>query len=271
MNQQETYRHYLSMLKSNHVNSVLCFSKAGLGKTHTTISMLKEMQIPYMYTSGVATAVSLYKMLYDSRDKVLILDDIETLFQDDKIINILKAALWEVDGRRQVSYNTSSKVLEDYPHDFTYNGKIIILSNEIRGKYDESFKALMSRCLKYELVYTFSEIIEISKLMVNQEQSLTPTQKEQTINIIVDNIRPEHNFNFRLLQRLMSFVKYNSDIAEMLFMQSIEVDSDKAVLLSILRKDISVEEQVKEFTVATGQSRMTFFRRKKQLKAEAIL
>lgn len=271
MKQEEIYKHYINMLSDGHVHSILCYSKAGLGKTYTTINVLKSLGLKYTYTSGVTTAVSLYKLLYETNNSVLILDDIETLFQDDKIVNLLKACLWDVDGNRMVTYSTSSKVLEDYPSSFSYTGKIIILANEIKGKYDETFKALMSRCLKYELCYSFEDIILMSEKIVKKEESLNDDQRKQVIDIVKKNIQPEHNFNFRLLQRLMSFVKYNPDIAEMLFMQSIDVDSDKVVMISILRKNIPVAKQIDEFRKETGQSRMTFFRRKKQLKAEGLI
>ena len=269
--QIENYTHYLKMLFNGHVNSVLCHSKAGLGKTYTTIKLLKQHSQQYKYSSGIATAVGLYKLLYDNNDKVLVLDDIETIFQDERIINLLKAALWDVDGKRVVSYKSSSKTLEDYPDEFIYTGKIIILANEIKGKVDESYKALMSRCLKYELTYTYKEILEIAKVMVLESNDLNPSQKTKVVDIMCKNINPQHSFNFRLLRRLIAFVKYDMEKSEALFLSSLDVDEEISILIDVIKNNDTVSEQVKAYKQLTGQSRMTFFRKKKKLKADGVI
>ena len=269
--QMKIYEDYLNMLVEGHVNSVLCYSKAGLGKTYTTIKLLKKMGVTYTYNSGVSTAVSLYKIFHDNSDKVIILDDIETIFQDERVINLLKAGLWEVDGKRILSYKTTSKTLEDYPETFEFTGRIIILANEIKGRYDESFKALMSRCLKYELTYSFQEIIEISYKMIEEREDINDKEKTQVNNIIYNTISPEHNFNFRLLERLVAFVKYDSGKAEELFLNSLDVDEETEIVMDILRRYTITNDQISAYQELTGRSRMTFFRKKKKLKAEGLI
>src|SRR6056297_1997084 len=219
--QIETYKDYLRMLFEGYVYSVLCHSKAGLGKTYTTVKLLKQFGKSYEYSSGITTAVGLYKLLFDNNGKVLVLDDIETIFQDDRAVNLLKAALWDVDGKRIVTYKSSSVVLEDYPDSFVYTGQIIILANEVKGKKDESYNALMSRCLKYELNYTFEEVIKIATSMTMQSSDLNPSQKTKVVDVIQRNICPQHSFNFRLLERLKAFVKYDIEKAETLFLESL--------------------------------------------------
>ncbi len=269
--QMETYRDYVTMLLKGHVHSVLCHSKAGFGKTYTTIKILKEFNVKYSYSSGVATAVSLFKLLYENKNNLLILDDIETIFQDDRIINILKSALWEVDGKRMVSYKTSAKVLEDYPDDFEYKGKLIILANELRGKKDESYKALLSRCLKYELSYTLSELIKIGKNIIEEREDITSEQKCRIITIMESNISVQHSFNFRLLMRLVAFVKYDFYKAEKLFLDSLDIDEEAEIMVDIIKNNNKIKNQIIEFRNRTGQSRMTFFRKKKKLKDEGII
>ena len=269
--QIQIYKDYLNMLFEGHIHSVLCHSKAGYGKTYTTIKTLKELGKDYIYNSGVTTAVALYKMFYDNNDKVIVLDDIETIFKDDRIINLLKAALWDVDGKRRISYKSTSKTLEDYPDSFEFTGKLIILANEIQGRNDESYKALMSRCLKYELTYNLQEILDISKNIIHEDDSLTQEQKDRIIQIIDTYIRPEHCFNFRLLERLKSFVKYDIEKSEQLFLASIDIDEDVAILVDIIKENEVVKDQIEKYRQVTGKSRMTFFRKKKQLKDEGMI
>lgn len=269
--QIDTFREYIIMLMKGHVNSVLCHSKAGFGKTYTTINILKEYGYDYTYNSGVTTAVALYKLLYENRNKILVLDDIETIFKDDRIINLLKSALWEVDGQRKVSYRTTSKVLMDYPDTFDYNGKLIILANEIKGRNDESYKALLSRCLKYELCYTLEDLKKIGITIIDETDDLTEIQKSKVKNIMFKNIDVQHNFNFRLLMRLIAFVKYDIDKAETLFLQSIDIDETTQILVEIIKKHPEAKIQFALFHEQTGMSRMTFFRKKKKLKDEGFI
>lgn len=272
MEAMSVYKDYLKMLVDGHINSVLCHSRAGLGKTYTTVRMLKEMGVDYKYVSGVSTAVALYKLLFENNGKVLVLDDIETLFQDDRIINILKSALWPIDGdKRVVSYKTSSKSLEGYPDAFEYDGRVIILMNELKGRDDESYKALLSRTLKYELFYTNSDVMRISKQMVWERADINESQKRKVLEVVSKHVRPEHKFNFRLLERLVAFVKYDINKSSELFLRSLNKDDDIEVMRGIIERNTTVAEQVREFYELTGKSRMTFFRKRKQLQDEGFL
>jgi len=265
------YYDYLNMLNKGMVHSVLCHSKAGYGKTHTTINVLKELKSKYTYNCGVTTAVALYILLYENRDKILILDDIETIFKDEKIINLLKSALWEVDDIRVVKYKTTSKVLDNYPDSFEYTGKIIILANEIKGRGDESYKALMSRCLKHELIYSFNDLIILSQEIINDDDTLNEIQKNKINKIILNRIKPEHNFNFRILNRLKQFVKYDYYKAEHLFINSLDIDKDVQILIKIIKQSKNVKQQIIQYHELTGNSRMTYYRHKKQLKINGYL
>ena len=272
MKKIEMYKHYIKMMVGGHINSVLIHSKAGLGKTYTTITELKKHNVEYKYISGVTTAVGLYKLLYDNNDKIIILDDIETMFKDDKIINLLKSALWEFDnGVRSVSYSTTSKVLEQYPKTFTYTGKIIILMNDIMNNNNDSFKALMSRMLYYKLQYTHEELIQISNDIIENDETLDNTQKQTVKKILYNTITPAHDYNIRLLERLKTFVKYDDEKAEQLFKNTITVDEDYKIILKLNNTEYKKEDQAKEYTRRTGKSRITFFRKRKEMTEEGLI
>jgi hypothetical protein len=258
------------LISSNDAHSLLLHSKTGLGKTYTTIKTLKKLNVEYAYTNGVITTVALYKMLYENNNKVIIIDDVETIFQDDRTVNLLKAALWDVDGIRQVTYKTSSKTLEGYPEQFEFTGKIIILANDIIGKNNLSFQALLSRCIKYEIQYSYNEIKEIAKDIV-KNKTLTTDIKNKVVDVIDNSITPQHFFNFRLLDRLISFLKYDINKGENLFFNSIDKDEDLDMFLNIINNNKSVTEQINKYIEQTGKSRMTFFRKKKKLIKEGII
>jgi hypothetical protein len=268
--QLEIYKKYLLMLHKTGINSIICHSKAGYGKTYTTIKTLQEHGIGYEYMSGVTTAVELYKLLFNNNGKIIILDDVETIFQDDRIINLLKASLWGVDNNRVVTYKTSSKVLQDYPDSFIFTGKIIILANEIKGKQDESFNALISRSLKYELKYSLKDIINLCKQTLPLKK-LTLKQELIIGNFLDNQVRAEYNFNLRVFERLIEFVKYDINNGIELFLNSLEIDEEVLTMINIIGANKPVDEQVNEYIALTGKSRRSFFRKKQKMKRDGAL
>ena len=242
---------------------MVCKSKGGLGKTFTTINFLEEQKIDYEYNSGVTTAVALYKMLYDFKDKIIVLDDIETLFQDDRAITLLKSALWSVNKKRIVSYKTSSKALEGYPESFEFNGQLIILVNELRAKNDQSTQALLSRCLVFELKYSTKEMKILSEEIIEQQKDLTTKQKDLTKKIIEESITKEHDYNFRILDRLITFVKHDENIAKELFINS--MPRDETITAFYETQHDNIKKHIEDFIDLTGTSRATFYRIKKRI------
>jgi len=263
--QGNVYTDYVKMLANGYANSLICRSKAGLGKTHTTIELLKDLKIPYVYKSGFSTPLSLYITLHENRDKIIVLDDMEMLLNDIKVISILKSVLWEVDGRREVSYDTTSQAIGNTPSKFEYTGKIILLLNEINAKYDESFKALLSRCINYELVYTFDDVLVMCDKIL-EKKKLSKEERWRVKTIIERNVTKAHDFNFRLLERLIKFVQYDSKKAEHLFIESLDIDEDYKIVLELMNSDLTIINQVRKFDELTGGSRAKFYRIKKKLK-----
>jgi len=91
---------------------------------------------------------------------VIVLDDADSIFNDEEALNILKA-LCDTSATRKVSYMKEAQQLlaEDIPKSFEFNGAMIFISNldfqtfvdEGRNKYAQHFEALMSRSLYLDL------------------------------------------------------------------------------------------------------------------------
>lgn len=260
------YKHYIKMLLEKHINSLICISKTGFGKTFTTINILKKLNQQYIYKSGYITGLSFYQFLYENKDKLIILDDLTNdIFKDKKMIALLKAALYETDKKRILSYDTTSKSIT-VPNKFNFTGRIIILCNETYNKTeDENFKALISRSIFYRLDYSYAEILEICSKIITLN-NLSRVQENIVYKIIKNQINEASEFNFRSLEKLISMVKYNPLKAEELFKHSFEQD-DILVLVSQLSKlDIPVRNQAIMFREQTGFSTRKYYRLKQKLK-----
>jgi hypothetical protein len=251
-------------LKGN-INSLICISKAGYGKTYTTINFLKEMGINFVYKSGYVTPLSFFNFLYHNRDKIIVLDDInEDVFKDKKMISLLKSCLYEAGGDRLVSYESTSKDLL-VPEKFRFTGKIIILANEFSNKNKETFKALVSRGIYFDLKYGFKEILGISKKIL-KSQNLKKDVEEKVLEIIEKNVCEISEFNFRQLEQLVEMVKYDLKKAESLFLHSFEQDEDLIFVSKLIKMDIPVREQAIKFMQETGFSTRKYYRLKAIIK-----
>jgi len=258
------------LIKGNDYKGLVLLGEGGVGKTCMTIQSIKSNLKPgaWEYQNGYTTPLALYEFLYKGRDKdVLILDDIEGVFNNQVSLSILKAALWDVDGQRIVHYNSSSKHLEA-PRAFVIRAKVIILCNSIPKAKDLSMRAMLSRTISYEFNLSYKQKLKICEQFINNDDDTTNDQKNEVIQLLKSHTnRATKDFNFRTMRKAIAFVKNNPDSAEELFKATTKEDELKAAYFQTLDSK-TVKEQVKKFQDLTGKSRRTFFNIKKLISAE---
>ena len=97
--------------------SLVITGMAGVGKTHLVKTTLSDMGLreshEFVHFKGRATAAGLFITLYQNSDKVVVLDDCDSVFKDDDAVNILKAALDSYDTRK-ISYISSKPLKYEY-------------------------------------------------------------------------------------------------------------------------------------------------------------
>ena len=89
--------------------SLVVTGMAGMGKTHVVKQTLEEAGLKestdFVHFKGRATAAGLYITLYENSDKIIVLDDCDSVFKDDDAINILKgekATEYGIEGKNGV-------------------------------------------------------------------------------------------------------------------------------------------------------------------------
>lgn len=162
------------------VNSLVISGAPGIGKTYNLSKRLDKAEASYEYNvtkiSGKMTTMALYETLYKNRHStcVIVLDDMDSVFESEDAMNLLKGALDT--GKRTISYLTSSKYLEEngVPQTFTFNAKVIFITNKnlavlAKGssKMAPHFAAFMSRSVYVDLkIHTNNDImIHIENVM----------------------------------------------------------------------------------------------------------
>ncbi len=169
--------------------SLVITGMAGVGKTHLVKETLKGMGLreshEFVHFKGRATAAGLFITLYQNSDKVIILDDCDSVFKDDDAVNILKAALDSYDTRK-ISYISSKQLKDEFgepiPAHFEFTGRIIFISNINQSKLDE---AIRSRSFVSDISMNTTQMFQrMEQLMPTMETKIPLAAKQQALEIM---------------------------------------------------------------------------------------
>ncbi len=154
MKKHDILKKYIIGLSKGYSNSLICISKAGLGKTETTMNALKELGYMenkhYIYVSNYITPIELYKLLQE-------VNNLQSL-RDFKAVGILKGALWPINGRRRVCWVSGTHKIKEQTFDFT--GSIIFLLNEFKKK-NALLNAVADRGFYYDFNLSTKEMLDL--------------------------------------------------------------------------------------------------------------
>jgi len=128
--------------------SLVITGGAGLGKTYLVKKTLTDMGLEeakqFVHFKGRATAAGLFVTIYENADKIIVLDDCDSVFKDVDAVNLLKAALDSYDTRK-LSYISTKPLKDTYgdpvPRHFEFTGKVIFISNISQSKLDDAIKS----------------------------------------------------------------------------------------------------------------------------------
>jgi len=169
--------------------SLVITGSAGTGKTFLVKDTLTKMGLEesnhFVHFKGRATAAGLFVTLYDNCDKIIVLDDCDSVFKDPDAVNMLKAALDSYDTRN-ISYITSKPLKDQFgthlPRSFEFTGKIIFISNLDQSTLDE---AIRSRSFVSDISMTTEQMfMRIEGLMEKMENKIPVKAKQQAMTIM---------------------------------------------------------------------------------------
>jgi hypothetical protein len=187
--------------------SLVITGGAGMGKTHIVKSTLEGMGLKesydFVHFKGRATAAGLFVTLYENNDKIIVLDDCDSVFRDEDAVNILKGALDSYDTRK-ISYISTKSLKDEYgsevPRHFEFSGRIIFISNINQSKLDD---AIRSRSFVADVDLTNEQMFErIEQLMPSMESKVPTAAKAQALELM-----RELDAEFDIEINLRSFIK----------------------------------------------------------------
>ena len=204
MKQHEILKKYIIGLSKGYGNSLIVVSRAGLGKTETTMETMKELKLEegkhYTYANNYITPRALVELLLRvnalQEPRMLVLDDIEDTLKNPESVGVLKGALWEVNGKRRVSWLTSKDELG-----FNFTGRIIFLLNYINKK-SPVINALKDRGFYYEMDLTLSEMTALMEERAKLPYKDIPYNKRKEIVQFLQKVANNSpNITLRLLPK----------------------------------------------------------------------
>ena len=224
----------IGMVVAGSAKSILISGEGGVGKTFTVLESLKSFgkidcltvqptvesligiedseetieakalaqieaqQGDYLIVKGHSSAKSLYRLLFENRNRILIFDDCDSVLRDGTAIDLLKAALDSYEDR-WVSWKIDSDM--DLPSCFKFNGSIIFISNRPLAMIDE---AVRTRCFKVDLSMTKLQRIERMRAVLhNVLPEVEMEHKVEAIELLEENLHLTNDINFRSLMNII--------------------------------------------------------------------
>jgi hypothetical protein len=153
--------------------SLVIYGPPGMSKTYIVkrtlfFNDLKPGIDFFIQKGSTSTLQDVYKMLFDARRDILILDDFDTPLRNPDMVNFLKS-ITDSYFRTVVSLPQSRTMSSegdeefDYPKRFEFRGKIIIITNLKKEQID---KALLSRCPALEVSFNSQEVVKALELLI---------------------------------------------------------------------------------------------------------
>lgn len=172
-------------------------------------AQINQSKGDYIVVKGHASAASLYRLLYEHRNRTIIFDDCDSVLKDGSALNLLKAALDSYEDR-WVNWRTERAGVSDLPTCFKFNGMIIFISNMPLHKIDE---AVRTRCFKVDLSMTKPQRIERMRSVLDFVMpDIEMDSKVEALDLLEANMNVTNDVNFRSLMNLITI--RNSGVAD---------------------------------------------------------
>lgn len=205
------------MVVSGESNSVIITGSGGLGKTYTVMACLKASGLEQVYidepeegdegeseavsrgdyeiVKGYVTPKALYRLLYENRERLVLFDDCDSVWDNATSVSLLKAALDSYETRRISWFSESKSEDDDLPQQFEFKGKIIFVSNLALTDLDQ---AVLSRCLYVDVSMSAVEkVARIKTLAPKIRTDMTAKWKQEAIEVIEAHAESIGDLNIR--------------------------------------------------------------------------
>lgn len=209
-----------------------------------------------------AAPLGVYLKLYEYKDDIILIDDLDEIYNDKIMVKMLKAAT-ENEDRRLMSWVTMTGHLRDVdeedervPREFYLTGPILLISNNW-SLHTANLRALADR----------ARLINFCPSPAEVHREVQIWFKDKEIIRFVEPFLPKLNrLSMRLYLKAKESKKAGLDWKEDI-LQELEIDPVTAAINTLLQdKTLSQNERAKKFSEQTGHDRATYYRRLKAIR-----
>ena len=117
--------------------------------TMKTTTVSRAMPTQHIRESGMVSPYVLYQRLYQNKDQLLVMDDVEEFLSRTPGQELLRS-LTETDGPKQIQWRTRNMGKDNVPDEFVTSTRCLIITNRLGNT--PVWQALQSRChvVRYE-------------------------------------------------------------------------------------------------------------------------
>lgn len=275
---------FVEMLIGGYSNMLMLDAPGGLGKTYNVKKVLKE-NLPdekWTHARGFTTPIELFKTLYQSQDNghILFLDDMSGLTNNQKALDMLKAAT-ETEGEENwIEYRTSKDIEhpspnidEPLPNTFCYRGRIIMSFNDTPDNRD--FDALADRGTFYTLNFSYDERIRLIKEIAKLENfsDLQVGVQQETAGWVDSVTDPSIEVSIRTFENVCRMRYYGQQEGkdwEKMALDVFDLDFERYLISRLMDTDKPVMEQIEIFKDNTGRSQGHYYNLKNKIVNQRI-
>lgn len=119
---------FVQAFAAGHLNLLILVGGAGLAKSQ---SLRQAVGHNACWIEGNATAFGMYTHLYKHKDKLVVIDDVDSLYSSTSGVRLLKC-LAQTDPVKKVMWHSATALLDkqEIPREFTTTSKVAIISND---------------------------------------------------------------------------------------------------------------------------------------------
>lgn len=226
----EVFESLVDDVISGEMRGLAVSGPPGMGKSFPVEQKLKEADVEHQIIKGHASAKGLYETLYaySEEGSILVLDDADSIFGDEKALNLLKSAL-DTTEERVLSWVTGSAFgaatdddERDIPTSFVFNGSIIFITNldfdgmiEKGNRIAKHLEAIMSRTPYVDLcIKSRKDCLVRVKQVIRETGMLGMLNKEgqkDVVKFLEDNISQLRECSLRTALKVAMYRKANSN------------------------------------------------------------
>lgn len=281
---QALLAHHVRMVARRVSHGLFVAGTGGVGKSKVIAETLAAEGVSPVLINSHITPLGLYETMFQNRqDRVLWLDDCDSIYPNLQILGLLRSALWGQGEERVVTYTSTQ--LQGLPNSFLFDSRIIFCANTI-PKRNEAFKAVLSRVDVFELIATNDEILEQMRVLAERGFGSLPPQTCREVVAFIERAGGTRQLSMRMYAPSLRKVEYaleiGTDWRDLVRSQLDQLgqkegvprplDSKahdlKCMALAVEKFPASVKQQEEFWREATGKSRASFFRTKKEFEAK---